>query len=472
VSKRNQEKRRAKKKQRDARQRATAGPQPGLDDSWGDFALREPFDGGARPSGDRPGARRPSLSEMADRILLDAAEGSEVTLSSAVAALTEVRLHGADGEAAVSRAVLALAGRILSSCWKGGWQPADIVRVVGRGFAARHVRLTVDFIAAEGRQYAAASLDARWVAQLQELQVAAWWGEDAGYLVLAEERENLDEIGMVTCALETLRLLIRLPRIESVGPPPGTAGPARQRTGAEPRALGRIRALLAKAESTEFAEEADAFTAKAQELMAQHSISVALLDADAGRDDVPAARRIGIDNPYEAPKALLLDAVTQANRCRSVWSKHLGHSTVVGFESDLDSVELLYTSLLVQATAAMNAAGSRRDRHGRSRTRAFRQSFLVAYANRIRQRLTEATEAAVQEAATGVHADGLDTPADPRLLPVLAARSDAVDDAIEQMFPGQVTHALHGTDDEGWAHGTAAADRAELRARTQVATGD
>jgi hypothetical protein len=221
--------------------------------------------------------------------------------------------------------------------------------------------------------------------------------------------------------------------------------------------LVRIRALLAQAESTNYAEEADAFTAKAQQLMARHSISAALLDADTPGNDEPATRRIGIDNPYEAPKALLLDAVTQANRCRSVWSRQFGFSTVVGYEPDLDLVELLYTSLLVQATTAMNRAGSRRDGHGRSRTRTFRQSFLVAYANRIRQRLTQATESAVKDAA-----DGTEAASDPRLLPVLAARGDAVRDATERLFPELVTHALSSNDREGWAHGTAAADRAVL----------
>jgi hypothetical protein len=38
------------------------------------------------------------------------------------------------------------------------------------------------------------------------------------------------------------------------------------------RMLDRVRALLAKAESTDFPQEADAFTARAQELMARHRI--------------------------------------------------------------------------------------------------------------------------------------------------------------------------------------------------------
>ena len=49
--------------------------------------------------------------------------------------------------------------------------------------------------------------------------------------------------------------------------------------------LSRIRALLAKAEATEYAEEAEALSARAQELMAKYSIDQALLAAESGGGD-------------------------------------------------------------------------------------------------------------------------------------------------------------------------------------------
>src|SRR5262245_60325667 len=107
--------------------------------------------------------------------------------------------------------------------------------------------------------------------------------------------------------------------------------------------------------------------------MARHSIGYALLSVDTGAGDEPVGRRIGIDNPYEAAKALLLDAVAGANRCRAIWSASFGFVAVLGFVADIDAVELLFTSLLVQATTAMTRAGSRRDAHGRSTIRSFRQ---------------------------------------------------------------------------------------------------
>ena len=57
-----------------------------------------------------------------------------------------------------------------------------------------------------------------------------------------------------------------------------------------------------------------------------------------------------VDNPHESPKASLLQAIATANRCRTVWHKQLGMSTVVGFPADLDAVELLFTSTGLGAT--------------------------------------------------------------------------------------------------------------------------
>ncbi|MFG2903633.1 DUF2786 domain-containing protein [Kitasatospora sp. NPDC048286] len=367
----------------------------------------------------------------------------------------------------VGRALLGHADTAVGRCWSAGWRPADLVRVVRRELKPVHLALAVDLIAAEGRRHPAAALDRRWLEQLRELEAEVWWSGDEEYLGAFTDRHRLDRFALATAVLELLRTWGRLPPIAPVGPAPGQAvRPQRSAPAAgEPRMLARIRALLAKAESTEYPEEAEALTAKAQQLMAQHSIDEALLAVDGTDRDTPAALRIGVDNPYEGPKTMLLDAVAAANRCRVVWAKEFGFCTVVGFDGDLDGVELLYTSLLVQATHAMNKAGSRRD----SRSKAFRQSFLVAYAARIRERLTAATERATSAAAAGRHLreDGTEEQLlpDERLLPVLAARSEAVDEEVGRLFPKLVSQRVRVSDGVGWAAGRAAADRATLHGR-------
>ncbi|MGW4893271.1 DUF2786 domain-containing protein [Kitasatospora sp. NPDC004240] len=380
---------------------------------------------------------------------------------------------------AVARALLAYAETALGRCWSAGWRPADLARVVRRDLRPVHLALAVDLIAAEGRRHPAAALDRRWREQLRELEAEVWWSDDAQYLTAFAQRHRLDRFALATAALELLRGWGRLPPISPVGPAPGQASAPRtdhrsdhraaRPAAHEPRMLPRIRALLAKAESTEYPEEAEALTAKAQQLMARHSIDEALLAVDGEDAHAPGALRIGVDNPYEGPKTMLLDAVAAANRCRVVWAKEFGFCTVIGFDGDLDGVELLYTSLLVQATSAMQRAGSRQHLDGASRTKAFRQSFLVAYAARIRERLAEATERATSDAAAGrhVHEDGTEERQlpDERLLPALAARTRAVDDEVGRMFPKLVSQRVRVSDGEGWAAGRAAADRAALGGR-------
>jgi hypothetical protein len=298
------------------------------------------------------------------------------------------------------------AQHVVRECVRRGWSAPDLVRMAARELGPRHQRLADALPDREG-------------------------------LGAFARAERLDRFSAATAFVELLCLYGRLPRIPALTPPGrGTA----------PKMLARVRALLAKAESTGFPEEAEALSAKAQHLMARHSIDAALLDADAadGGQGGPGARRFGVDRPYEGAKALLLDAVAAANRCQSVWSADFGFSTVVGHAPDLDAVDLLYTSLLVQADRALQ--------HGRtSRSRDFRESFLLAYASRIRARLTAAT----QEETAAEQAPGL--------LPVLASRALAVEDTTRRLFPTTTTSRLRARDAEGWQHGESAADRANLR---------
>jgi hypothetical protein len=225
--------------------------------------------------------------------------------------------------------------------------------------------------------------------------------------------------------------------------------------------------LLAKAESTEFPEEAEALSAKAQELMSRYSLHQAVLDHDLGRDPVVSGRRLWIDAPYTDAKTLLVQAVAVANRARAVWSRDPGFVTVIGVESDLDSIELLVTSLLVQANRAMLAAGRHTTRGGTSRTRSFRQSFIVSYATRIGERLQTASSSATAE--LDAQLQRAEPAAAGRLLPVLAARADATEELTERLFPTTVQRSVSASNAAGWTAGRAAADLAQLDLRGALA---
>ncbi|BCL29761.1 DUF2786 domain-containing protein [Streptomyces aurantiacus] len=402
---------------------------------------------------------------------VERAFGAALYADSDAALDTGASLLAADS---ASDAELARRGEeFVAAAWRRGWQPADVVRIVRRELGDVHERLVAELVLAEaGRDQASRDRaprdrtprSPRWTAQLEEI------GKFGKFDKLDKPTEadagpgtpRTDRFSYATATLELYRLLLRLPSLEPLDahvphPPRASGGTAAPR---DTRMLTRIRALLAKAEATGFPEEAEALSAKAQELMARHSIDEALLAARTHAKDAPGACRIGVDPPYETAKAVLLDAVAGANRCRAVWNEALGFSTVVGFEADLEAVELLYTSLLVQATAAMTKAEAAQRAGGRKRTKSFRQSFLAAYAHRIGDRLADAADG--QVSAT----EGESGTAEGELLPVLAARDVAVTDETERMFPDTVTTRMRGvTDAAGWQEGAAAADRAQVRAR-------
>jgi len=215
------------------------------------------------------------------------------------------------------------------------------------------------------------------------------------------------------------------------------------------RILTRVRALLAKAESTTFPEEAEALTAKAQQLMGRYAIDQALVDEAGGHRGSPSSRAFQVPSPYATPKFCLLAAVASANRCRAVWSKSLKQAPVFGFEVDLEAVEILYTSLLMQSTTAM----VRERAPSPSRVKAFRHAFLLGFAGRIGERLTTQAELDVEEAAAE-HGQSV--------LPVLASRADEVDAAMRDAFPDVGTLRVTASSGLGAAAGRSAADRADL----------
>lgn len=364
--------------------------------------------------------------------------------------------------------------RRLADRWRFGWQPVDVWQALRRLLHDAAAEFVVGAIAAESRRYAEASLHPRWRAQLAELGADVWWDPGTPYCQAWAARAGLDLVAMVAAVLEASSMLGRLPAEPVLIPLPGsyTGGPgvAGSSPGAEqvdPKMLARVRALLAKAESTSFPQEADAFFAKAQELMSRYSLERAVVDAlgdGAGAAPVrTGGRRIWLDNPYLTPKSMLVNAVARANRCRAVFLQAFGFVTVLGEETDAEIVEVLTTSLLIQAGRAMLAAGSQTDRRGTSRTKSFRQAFLISYARRIGERLTEASERAESAVVGPVGSERAG-----RLLPVLAAREQAVEELLERAYPALVTRSVSVSNSAGWTAGRAAADLAVLDAHRAV----
>ena len=339
--------------------------------------------------------------------------------------------------------------RLVSLAWGNGWQPIELHRELSRRTSKTGSKLTLGLIVNDHAARDPRTLDPRWVRQVEAVtgtQAAArdWLVQAAG------SRSGLD----LDLVVELVAILGRLQPIPVIIPPPGMSprdAVIDLTTPFDSPMLERVRALLAKAESTEFEAEAEAFTAKAHELMARHSIDHAMLAARAASSDVPVTIRLPIDNPYADAKVMLCQIVAEHCGARTVFQPAYAFSTVIGFAGDVAATELLFTSLLVQAQTALQSAS--RGSADASR-RGFRSSFLAAYAHRIGERLAAINAHVVAEAEDA---------AGYSLVPVLASRDAAVRAAVDAAFSNLTFKRSRGArDPAGWSSGRLAADRANL----------
>jgi hypothetical protein len=361
----------------------------------------------------------------------------------------------------VDRAAEVVLRACCDTAWRRGWLPAELLHQGRRSSSAPVGRLVAAAIANDHVERRSTTLHPAWVAHVEALELPPADGR-AGWVTRWATGTALPRARTVALVVQAIARLSFLPPLDALLPPPGaTAVPVpswylfgTDDTGAHP-VLGRIRALLAKAESTTFEAEALAFTAKAHELMAKHAVDTALVagrSGDRSRGGQAVAMRLCIDAPYVDIKSTLLHVVAKASRGRVVQHPSVALCTVVGHPADLQAIEVLYTSLLVQAQTALDDA--RRRGGPAAGGRLFRSSFLAAYAHRIGQRLEEVSRAVVAE-ATATHGAAL--------VPLLASRAEAVDAFIDAHFADLRTlRSRRSYDPAGYASGRLAAERAHL----------
>ncbi len=351
----------------------------------------------------------------------------------------------------------------IDAVWMRGWQPCELHRRARTGgLGAAGARLVHLAMATDHAGRRSVTLDPRWTAQVEGLGLPAVNGR-GGWVRHWMNTEGGDRPAAVVTIVETLADLLYLPELEPLLDLPGSGGsgprPAPSShpgTGGETNPiLERIRALLAMAESTTFEAEATAFTAKAQALMTRHAIDAALLHGQGGPgDDHPLTIRVPIDAPYADAKSYLLQTVARASRCRSVFHSDLALSSVVGFAGDVAAVELLFTSLLLQAQAALTDAAKHAPAGTRTRSQSYRSAFLLAYAGRIGDRLDEINKAVFAE---------VEAEQGSAFLPVLRSKSEKIDDVVAERFGALTSSRVRaGYDAAGWAGGRAAADLARI----------
>lgn len=220
--------------------------------------------------------------------------------------------------------------------------------------------------------------------------------------------------------------------------------------------IDRVRKLLAKAESTTNANEAEAFSAKAAQLIAAHRLDLGHVRDSLERGSL-GIRRLPIGRgAYVRARLSLLMAVAGNHDCEVVFQSGPTGTTaiVAGFESDLDVTELLYASLHTQAAGQM--ATMRRSTP--AATQRYRRSFLFGYARRVSELLAESRPKPSAPRAGSRSGDGGSD-----LLPELAERVDRVKAFAAKSF-GRVVAAspARPAQASGWQAGHRAASKADL----------
>jgi hypothetical protein len=200
----------------------------------------------------------------------------------------------------------------------------------------------------------------------------------------------------------------------------------------------KVRKLLAQAEDRSVTpEEAQSFTAKAQQLMTKYLIDLAMV-ADGGDATPLTELSWTVDGPYASHKIHLINAVARTNDCRSIYAdlpRGRKRIQVVGYDTDVAWVETLSRSLEIQLLAAL--AGAARAKppgvHGRTFAVAFMQGFIAEVVNRLHHARREAV-ATAQQAASESGAPAASGGGSSVAL-VLVAKSNRVDEEFKVRHP-------------------------------------
>lgn len=222
--------------------------------------------------------------------------------------------------------------------------------------------------------------------------------------------------------------------------------------------LARVRAILAKAEDPAASpEESTTYFAKAAELMAKYGIEQAMLSAAKPVADKPSNRLIVIEGAYGKDRQQLLAFIGTALGAETVYTRVFEADKVVNavdlfaFQSDLDRIEVLYTSLLLQAFNGMKHGSPR---SGESTT-SYRKTWLSGFSSAVYHRLKQA-----EDAAKSNH----ETQSGDSVALVLADRKSRVIAERNRKYKKLSKMPKRKLSGSGWSEGSAAGKRADLGA--------
>lgn len=241
-----------------------------------------------------------------------------------------------------------------------------------------------------------------------------------------------------------------------------------EKTTTEDQALRRIRALLDKAENRVVLEsEREALMAKAMQLMADYGINEAMASARRQTQEKIISRKIQLGNPYSYDKAMLAGYLAHELNCTQVVHRHGAvyvSATIMGYESDVVRLEMLYTSLLMQAMRQVRSVRPDWSYATPAETRAYRRNWFHGFNTRVTLRVRENEQRAAQK-FEDEHTEGTGTAL------VITDRKTRVEAFKHEAFPQLGEFRRRDRTGDGVAEGVYAGNRADI-GNDKVESGD
>ena len=212
------------------------------------------------------------------------------------------------------------------------------------------------------------------------------------------------------------------------------------------RMRDKIRKILILAQDPATGEkEAGNYRQMAAELMVKYGIELAMTQTiDSVASFTPVFKSVFFTNPAASSKKDLYLAIADGLGVQQIKMPN-GTYEILGFQSDIDVLEFLFTELLLDGTTELQKA----DRPSKQNPTRFRISFWMGYSQEVEERLRKANKKIVDET--------------PGSAVVLYDRSQLVDNLFDERHPDVIMRTRRYYLGSGYNQGKAAGSRANLQ---------
>lgn len=196
-----------------------------------------------------------------------------------------------------------------------GWTPSELHTFAAKRLDQAALSYLIDVLAAAAQWNGGPS----WRHEVTRIGAKVWWSVGEAHLGQWSRRHGQQRRETVRVAVDVLALLSYLPRTDD--PYPGAPQPTDVRPGLvqDARIVGRIDALLARANGTDFPDEAAACAAKAQELMVRYA-TVPVRAPSAADATAEALKRLCTESPLVVAKTLAAEVAGLVHKAAAALS--------------------------------------------------------------------------------------------------------------------------------------------------------